>query len=716
MLSNVTRNSIRNFFQQLTEKVEQLSSTEKVITSFAITILLFGTLMHSNFRIFKFVWPIWPFSNTNSTQEKVQSVWNVTIEPEEIPNNTAKFAPLTSPIEQFKAPLKEIKTFMGNGQNRVVLPDNSILEGEFKDGLLCGEGTHTLPNSKVLKGEFKNGMLNGKGKTSHIIKDVIKNKEEFVEGTFVNNKLCGTGSKTLFNGDKQIGEFLDDNLNGEAEVIHADAYISKGTYQNNILFNGKGRQINPNGTIYEGEILDGLLNGKGKAIISDITYEGTFIKSKMNGEGKAMRNNGMIVAEGHFKDNLLHGPNCRKEEAGIEYFGNFVNGRLTGKDGTSIGRGVECEGVFLEGLLHGKGVRKTPDGTIYDGIFRYGKLNGKGTVTFLNGTVLDGFFKDDCLHGEDGTKTFIDGDIFHGRFEGNNMLNGQGTIKTAAGEVHVGVFQNDRLHGMGKIHHLDDIVSDGYFVNGRLNQGFGKLITSDSRFGGLREDIYVGDVFDGRPHGQGKKMFANGNFMQGRFAHGVIADGIYKIGDTTYEGMFNDGYFECDNGTKVMPNRDIHRGIFKRDKLNGGAMANGVLSSITHQDGSKSEGTFADDILVEGVGRLVTGFGKNVDMYNGKVYKGKAHGVGKKIYADGSIAEGNFDNGDFKSGTYQIDGVIYKGEFKNRKLTGPGIKIEGGLVYDGIFSDGLMNGYGRILSSDKVVQQEGEYIDDIFQE
>ena len=54
--------------------------------------------------------------------------------------------------------------------------DSNLYNGEWKDGLMHGEGTLKYRDGSVYKGEFKSGLLHGKGK--FISKNWIKNYYE----------------------------------------------------------------------------------------------------------------------------------------------------------------------------------------------------------------------------------------------------------------------------------------------------------------------------------------------------------------------------------------------------------------------------------------------------------------------------------------------------------------------------------------------------------
>ncbi|MDD5681454.1 MAG: hypothetical protein PHI59_09475, partial [Candidatus Omnitrophica bacterium] len=54
---------------------------------------------------------------------------------------------------------EQIKDGFGKAQ----LPDSSVYEGEFRNGLFNGKGKLVWRNSDKFEGEFKDGLVNGKG-------------------------------------------------------------------------------------------------------------------------------------------------------------------------------------------------------------------------------------------------------------------------------------------------------------------------------------------------------------------------------------------------------------------------------------------------------------------------------------------------------------------------------------------------------------------------
>ena len=88
----------------------------------------------------------------------------------------------------------------------------------------------TLDNGDVLEGNFKNGVLNGQGK--------CYNSEGWkYVGSFRNSQIHGRGTLTTPWGDKYIGEFVDGEIHSGTHTFAGGKYIGKFKNGN---FNGTG--------------------------------------------------------------------------------------------------------------------------------------------------------------------------------------------------------------------------------------------------------------------------------------------------------------------------------------------------------------------------------------------------------------------------------------------------------------------------------------------
>ena len=138
----------------------------------------------------------------------------------------------------------------------------------------------------------------------------------------------------------------------------------------------KGKLKLEDGSVYEGDIVNGKPHGKGK-ITSTIgnVEEGNFVKGKLNGKGVMRTKNNSIV-----------------------YEGNWLDGKMTGKGKMTYSGGIVEEGDFEIALLHGKGKVTNKNGDVFEGDFEWG--HGKGKMTFKNGKVKEGKWEDGKFKGK----------------------------------------------------------------------------------------------------------------------------------------------------------------------------------------------------------------------------------------------------------------------------------------------------------------------------
>ena len=76
-----------------------------------------------------------------------------------------------------------------DGFGKARLPDGSVYEGEFRNGLFNGKGELRWRNGTVYKGEFHNGLYNGAGKIIYFDGSVFEGK--FRDGVEHGNDILG---------------------------------------------------------------------------------------------------------------------------------------------------------------------------------------------------------------------------------------------------------------------------------------------------------------------------------------------------------------------------------------------------------------------------------------------------------------------------------------------------------------------------------------------
>ena len=150
------------------------------------------------------------------------------------------------------------------------------------------------------------------------------------------------------------------------------------------------RKEYPDGSVYEGVLVDDKRHGEGKyTYADDDLYEGAWADGKRHGEGKYTYADGELY-EGAWADGKRHG-----------------QGKRTCADGDVY------EGAWVDGKWHGQGKYTYANGGVYEGAWADAKWHGLGKYTFADGVVYEGAWVDDKRHGQ-GKYTNRDGDVWRG--------------------------------------------------------------------------------------------------------------------------------------------------------------------------------------------------------------------------------------------------------------------------------------------------------------
>lgn len=199
----------------------------------------------------------------------------------------------------------------------------------------------------------------------------------------------------------------------------------------------------PDGSVYNGDLKDGLFHGRGKLSWPDgRSYEGQFRRGRMSGRGRLDYNDGCIY-EGEFSGGEFNGEGRYECEATVwqgEFReGDLVQGTVSWDDGTSY------EGEFRDYQAHGQGRRTTAEGARYEG-------------TFEAGYLVEGRYRDE------------QGFRYQGGFQ-FGYYNGEGELTQPDGTTIRATFEYGEANGEGvRIRETDSDKpekEEGYFVSGR---------------------------------------------------------------------------------------------------------------------------------------------------------------------------------------------------------------------------------------------------------
>ncbi|KAN0036811.1 hypothetical protein ACTFIV_002124 [Dictyostelium citrinum] len=217
----------------------------------------------------------------------------------------------------------EFKNDQWHGNGKVSFPDGSIYQGEFENGSPSGKGKFLKIKSDQPKefldnldiedkrelqitenDNWKNGIISGAGRiyTKGWCCEGVWNDNQCQSGRLmiqgygiyeggINKQLLphGNGKEYLDNGDYYNGEFINGERNGYGEAIWDDK------------------------SQYQGQWIRGLRVGKGKIISGDITIDGEFKEilldngqTKLNAKGTLTKPDGSIYL-GELEDGLASG-------------------------------------------------------------------------------------------------------------------------------------------------------------------------------------------------------------------------------------------------------------------------------------------------------------------------------------------------------------------------------------------------------------------------
>ncbi len=306
--------------------------------------------------------------------------------------------------------------------------ETKCIDGECEDD----EGIMLYQDGWECRGEFREGMLNGNGRCIHAI------------------------------GHEYNGEFKDDRREGKGELVWVNGSRYMGEFRNG-FFDGKGTYIFPNGNRYVGTFRMGKRDGTGEL----------YLKNKRlhyKGQWKNDEKNGMGVTYIYFKNGNIskkYAGVYRNDQftwigTYYEYKGNNVLSKkwVLGNKGNSIlyeffSDNEKIVGQFKNGniLGYGKGTHYRPDGKKYEGEFFNGEYSGKGTLYNKKGEkIYEGEWKENKMQGE-GTYYYGDNTSYTGSYE-EGMRNGMGIFikKDRFGNIiykFEGQFKNDKKFGKG---------------------------------------------------------------------------------------------------------------------------------------------------------------------------------------------------------------------------------------------------------------------------
>jgi len=165
---------------------------------------------------------------------------------------------------------------------------------------------------------------------------------------------------------------------------------------------GHGKLSMKDGTYYEGQFLNGEINGQGYKFFasSQAKYTGQFLNGEMHGHGIMTYRNGNCY-EGQWYKNKKQGFGVLRTGVQAIYEGGFTNHLRDGEGSQlydpsyrQLSNGDKFEGFWVRDQRHGQGELWLADGSHYVGEFLSDMFNGEGRMTHASGVMYQGLWKD----------------------------------------------------------------------------------------------------------------------------------------------------------------------------------------------------------------------------------------------------------------------------------------------------------------------------------
>jgi hypothetical protein len=233
-------------------------------------------------------------------------------------------------------------------------------------------------------------------------------------------------------------------------------------------------------------------NGYGTAEIADArTTRGTWVQGYRHGYGLEETADGKEIWQGAFANGSLNGPAVyiTLRERIAYYVGSWKDGRFHGYGVYVTTIGARFSGEYVDGLWQGQGEFSGPGGERYEGGVANERFEGVGTLSLPGIRRYTGSWKAGLREGE-GEETFLDG-VF----------------------VYRGSYRADEPSGAGRVWMDGREVHQGP-IDPKTGYGFG-VRKDDSGF------FYVGELFDGHPHGRGAQRMQGGEVITGLWVGGT---------------------------------------------------------------------------------------------------------------------------------------------------------------------------------------------------
>ncbi|KAG8461733.1 hypothetical protein KFE25_001351 [Diacronema lutheri] len=485
------------------------------------------------------------------------------------------------PPEQGAKRFADGSTFVGNvafglahGEGELRLASGAVCTGHFElDVLHGGRGTMVEADGETrYVGEWVRGARHGRGEQTW---GGERGGFASYAGGWEEGLFHGQGTLTMRTGETYMGGWAAGLRagDGEARAPKTGEWYRGGWAADRYAGKGAGRFVHADGSVYEGETLNGARHGDGVLVVPPATKGGVDVPG--------------WTYKGRFRDNDVDGRGELVFTDGRRHVGGFEAGRKHGKGRFIWAGGDYTDGTWEQGELVGDSVCRLTfaNGDVYEGGMRAGSQEGHGVYTRASGHSYSGGWQAGSRHGS-GKSTSPNGDWYDGGWERDEPKGkGRGRRTFPAG-VYEGALLDNQLTGKGKFVWADGRAYEGDWSSG-TQSGHGVFTDSDG-------DRYTGQFAGGQFHGQGKLHEAGGDFFHGEFAGGQrVGKGkariTYASGDV-YEGEVVGGTRQGYGTYTWRSSGDKYTGSWAADKMHGKGKL--VKAAGSPQEGVWNAGDF----------------------------------------------------------------------------------------------------------------------------
>jgi len=449
------------------------------------------------------------------------------------------------------------------------------------------------------------------------------------------------------------------------------------------------------GGVYEGEVCNGQMHGRGKHTYSNgVTYEGTFEHGERHGKGIITDQFG-AVSESHWQHGKQHGLCTILHANGKSFHGIYEHGKLISGRGLlrSFQQGALFEGEWIAGKKQGPFIVTYNTIETFTGIYENNiAVSGVGTLKSRNGASMTGTWTDGRINGM-GKLVYPDGSVYEGELV-QNIKHGKGMWRSSRGAYYSGSWENGKTHGSGVLTYPNGTTYTGEFRHG---QKHGKgVITSNGKC--IAKGTWVNDVkapaaikSSGNTEESVNHSSSNATTGDMKMTDTGIVTPMDTINDTIQPALTKPTKDTTIASPTAMPDTSVTNtsmeqpcGEYTTINNTDGSVYQGPMlhkkyhgkGKLTYTSGATLEGEFREGAIYNGRGVLYV----QGAVFEGAWVEGKKHGEGKLTYPNKQTLSGEFVKGKM----YNVRGVVYKGD---------------GCKYEGVWVAGRSHGKFKITDA-----------------